>query len=86
MFDNDPKDLAATLSAMHKTALEKSNYDRNEAKQRFKLFVQTDRRFDDFDKDALTDRVAECKSNGAVLDLEDPRLRGLPHRPLDRWS
>ena len=37
-----------------------------------------------FDKDRLIDRVVECRSNGAVLDLSDPRLMGLEPRPLDR--
>ena len=84
MFDNDPRDLAATLTAMHRQAIERCRYDQNEAKETMKAYVASDRRFDQFDADALVNRVAECRSNGAVLDLDDPRLKGLEPRPLEK--
>lgn len=84
MFDNTERDMAQTLTQMQRLALERSHWDQNEAKERFKNFLSVDRRFDAFDKDALIDRVNECRSNGAVLDLDDPRLRGGEARPLER--
>ncbi len=85
MFDkDDPRDLAATLTQMHKVALERSRWDQNEAKTKFREFLGNDLRFADYDPDRLISRVMECRSNGAVLDLDDPRLKGGEPRPLER--
>jgi hypothetical protein len=84
MFDTTEKDLARTLTEMHKVALERARWDQNEAREVFKQYLSADRRFDQYDKDVLTRRVQECRSNGAVLDLDDPRLKGGEARPLER--
>lgn len=84
MFGNDPRDLARTLGEMERLARDRSNYNQIETKERFREYLQTDRRFDAFDKDALIERVMLCRSNGAVLELDDPVLRGGDRRPLDR--
>ena len=76
--------MAATLTNMHKTAIERSHWDQNEAKQKFREYLAYDGRFRDYDHEALIDRVAQCRSNGAVLDLDDPRLKGGEARPLER--
>ena len=69
---------------MHKTAIERARWDQNEAKQIFREYLAYDRRFSDYNHDALVNRVQECRSNGAVLDLDDPRLKGGEARPLER--
>jgi hypothetical protein len=84
MFENDPRDLARTLTEMEKLSRERTNFNSVEAKEKFKEFLQRDRRFDGFDQDQLVARVQECRSCGAVLDLDDPRLRGREARPLER--
>ena len=84
MHGTDPRDLAATLTNMHKTAIERSHWDQNEAKKVFREYLAYDGRFRDYDHEALIDRVAQCRSNGAVLDLDDPRLKGGEARPLER--
>jgi hypothetical protein len=84
MFGSDERDLTATLTQMHRIAIERSRWDQVAAKEVFKQYLSADRRFDEFDKDALVARVQECRSNGAVLDLEDPRLKGREARPLER--
>ena len=68
---------------MERTSREKTNFDQVAAREKFKEFLERDRRFDEFDKDRLVARVQECRSCGAVLDLEDPRLKGREARPLD---
>ncbi len=84
MFGTDERDLAATLTQMHKVALERARWDQNECKQKMREYLAYDGRFRDFDHDALIDRVALCRSNGAVLDFSDPVLKGQEPRPLDR--
>ena len=84
MHGNDPRDLAATLTSMHRTAIERARWDQNEAKQIFREYLAYDGRFRDYDPEALINRVQECRSNGAVLDLDDPRLKGQDPRPLER--
>ena len=84
MFGTDPKDLAASLTQMHKTAIERLHWDQNEAKKVFREYLAYDGRFRDFDHEAPINRVQECRSNGAVLYLDDPRLKGGEARPLER--
>jgi hypothetical protein len=87
MFDKHPNDLARTLTEMDRIARDRCNANQIESKQKLKEFIAADRRFDGFDKEALASRVMLSRSNGATLDLGDPRLKGLPPRPLDpdRW-
>jgi hypothetical protein len=68
---------------MERLSRERTNFNQVEAKEKFKEFVRRDRRFDDYDPDALVSRVTDCRSCGAILDLDDPRLKGQPARPLD---
>jgi hypothetical protein len=84
MFDDSEKDLCATLTQMHKIAVERANYNQVEAREILKRYVETDRRFDSFDPDRLAQRIEECRSNGRTADLlEDTYLRrGGEKRPL----
>jgi hypothetical protein len=84
MFGKDQRDLAVTLTRMADLAREKSNFNQTEAKEKMREWLQTDRRFDSFDPTALIERVHLCRYNGAVLDLDDPQLRGGEPRPGDR--
>ena len=84
MYGHDEKDLCATLSQMHKTAIERANFNQVEAKEILRGYVQADRKFDQFDPDRLIERVHEAKSCGRTMDLtEDTYLRrGGEKRPL----
>ena len=82
MYGNDERDLCATLSQMHRIAIERAHWNQNEAKEILKGYVQSDRRFDPFDADRLIERVQEARSNGRTMDLDDPFLRGKEKRPL----
>jgi hypothetical protein len=84
MHGNDPRDLCATLASMEKEARVASNFNQIDARERFREYLSNDRRFTGYDPDRLIERVMLCRSNGAVLDLDDPQLRGLEARPLDR--
>lgn len=84
MFTADKRDLCATLTHMEKVSREATRFDQIAARDKFKDYLDQDRRFDAFDKLALVRRVQECRSNGATLDLDDPRLKGSEPRPLDR--
>jgi hypothetical protein len=84
MFGNTPKDLCATLSEMETVARQRSNFNQIEARNVMSSWIRNDQRFAAFDSDALAKRVVECKSCGASLDLDDPRLRGGEARPLER--
>jgi hypothetical protein len=84
MFDNDVRDKIKALDFMEKLSRERACFNEVAARDKFREFVRQDRRFDEFDADALVRRVQECRRSCAVLDLEDPRLRGLEKRPLER--
>ncbi len=84
MYGSDERDLCATLTQMHKVAIERARWDQNEAKQILCGYLQSDRRFDAYDHARLAERIQQCRSNGAVLDLDDPRLKGGEARPLER--
>jgi hypothetical protein len=75
MFERDPKDLAATLSEMEKRSRERTNFNQVEAKQKFAEWISQDRRFDDLDPLRVAERVAHCRSNGAVFDIGSPELK-----------
>jgi hypothetical protein len=84
MYGNDERDLCASLSEMHRVAIQKANFNQVEAKEILKSYVGMDRRFDQFDPDRLVERIQECRSNGRTADLfDDPWLRrGGERRPL----
>ena len=48
MFGNDPKDLAATLTSMQKTALERANFSQTDARSKFRDFLANDKRFTEY--------------------------------------
>jgi hypothetical protein len=84
MYGDTEKDLCLTLSQMHKTAIEKCNFDQIAAKEVIKDYLKMDRRFDDYDPNRLVERIHEAKSCGRTMDLfDDPWLRrGGEKRPL----
>jgi hypothetical protein len=82
MYGNDPRDLTAALRQMAQTSVDVSWGNKIEAAQKMEKWLEQDRRFDSFNKRALVERTMLCRYNGAVLDLDDPELRGLPPRPL----
>jgi hypothetical protein len=69
---------------MERQARIRTNFSQPEAREKMTEWLSQDRRFDGFDKHRLVQRVQECRASGAVLDIDDPRLKGLPPRPLDR--
>jgi hypothetical protein len=84
MYGDSPRDLIRTLGTMAETALERSQQNKIAARDLMREYLERDRRFDPYDKDRLVRRVEECRSCGAKLDLEDPRLKGGEARPLER--
>jgi hypothetical protein len=85
MFSDDPRDIAATLSEMHRRARDKCNYNQLEAQQKLAEWIQQDRRLDSYDAARLAQRVNTCLQSGAVLELDAPELlKGGERRPLDR--
>ena len=84
MFDDNSKDLTATLAEMHRVARIKSNFSETDAKEKMRKWIKQDSRFGEFDAAKLADRVNECIQSGATLDLDDPVLKGGEKRPLDR--
>jgi hypothetical protein len=83
MFGEDERDRVAALAEMERLSRVRSNFDTVAARETFKSYLNADRRFDGYNKDALVARVQECKQ-GATLDLTDPVLKGQGRRPLDR--
>lgn len=85
MFGSAEKSLCATLSQMHKTALDTANANQIEAAALMQSYLKADRRFDAFDPARLVERVSEVRSCGRVMDLHDPYLRrNGQHRP-NEW-
>jgi hypothetical protein len=85
MFGDSQRDKAEYLSAVERQARNARNGNWIEAKQELIEAIGRDRRFDGFDAEALAARVQLCKTNGAILDLEDPALmKGGSPRPLSR--
>ena len=84
MFERDQKDLVVTLGEMDRQSRIRTNFDQPAAREKMAGWLSQDRRFDEFDKDKLARRVQECRQSGAVLDLDDPVLKGGEPRPLDR--
>ena len=83
MYGKDQRDLAVTLTRMEDFARERTNFNQVEAKEKMREWLQTDRRFDSFDPQRLTERVHLCRYNGAVLELgrsATQRRRATPGR------
>jgi hypothetical protein len=85
MFDHEERDLAATLAQMERLAREKSNFDQVEAKEKMARWIANDRRFDGYDAGQLVERVQQCRSNGAVFDINSPELRK-GRKPRNRYG
>jgi hypothetical protein len=84
MFERDERDMCQILQEMHREAYQRSNCHSDDAVKRMAGYIRQDRRFEGYDPAALAERVRQCRSNGAALDLTDPVLRGLEPRPLER--
>jgi hypothetical protein len=80
MWDRDQKDLAATLSRMEMESRQRCNFNQIEARQKMREWISQDRRFDSLDPERVAERVAHCRSAGAVFDIDDPSLRKSPPR------
>jgi hypothetical protein len=85
MFERDPKDMALTLSEMERRSRERCNFNQAEARTKMAEWISQDARFSDLDPSRVAERVARCRSNGAVFDITDPHLRkGGQPRPPER--
>jgi hypothetical protein len=84
MFADNERDKLQYLGWAANEAMNRCLSNRIEARQLMAQWIKQDRRFDGLDPTKLAHRVDELRSNGAKLDLTDPRLRGLPPRPLER--
>jgi hypothetical protein len=84
MYGNTERDKQITLARMMETALTRQLGNHIEAKQLVAQWIANDRRFDGIDPYKLAQRADERQSNGARIDLDDPRLRGEPARPLTK--
>lgn len=84
MYGNSQRDLMLTLNSMAEAALRRNWNNRLQAREDMAHAIKNDRRFDRFDPSVLARRHEEARNCGAILHLGDPRLRGLPARPLER--
>jgi hypothetical protein len=85
MFNNDPKDLARTISEMQRQALNACNGNQIEAAGQIQRWIENDRRFDQFHSERLARRAEQCRTSGAMLNLnDDPSL--LKERPANRYG
>jgi hypothetical protein len=84
MFDDTTGAKLQTLQEMERLSRIRTNFDQTAALEKFKSYLATDRRFDEYDHDALVKRVQHSLSHGAVIELDDPRLKGGEARPLER--
>jgi hypothetical protein len=84
VFDFNERDMIRALGTMANTAVERNFGNRVAARETLRQFIQTDKRFDPYNATVLAQRVEECRSCGAKLDLTDPRLMGRPARLLER--
>jgi len=83
-FGNHEHNLKQTISRMRKEAYYESNCSQDEADRKVRSWMDQDRRFDNFQKDALLTEVKRVSACGGYLDLSKPQLYGRPRRPLDR--
>jgi hypothetical protein len=84
MFDDNARDKLQYLGWAAETALKRTLNNHVSARKVLAGWIAQDRRFDGIDAEKLARRIDESRSNGAHLDLTDPRLRGEPARPLTR--
>ena len=84
MYGDSERDKLQALGAMAVEALEKNFCNRVAARETLVKFISQDARFSALDPVKLAERVDLARSNGSRVDLSDPRLRGLPARPLER--
>ena len=81
MYGNKPENLQATLSRMIQEAHIRNHCDRNAANRDVRAMLDTDRRFDQFDRDRLLAKANEAGSCGGRLDWHDPFIYGGNPRP-----
>jgi hypothetical protein len=84
MLDNNERYKLQFLHWAGETAIRRTFSNHIEAKKLVAGWIAQDRRFDGLDPVKLAERVDQYQSNRAQIDLDDPRLRGLPPRPLER--
>jgi hypothetical protein len=82
MFDFNERDMLRALGTMANTAMDRSFGNKLAARETLAGYIRTDKRFDPYNATVLAQKVEECRSCGAKLDLTDPRLRGGAARPL----
>ncbi len=75
MFSDSERDRLRKLGEMYQCALERSNGNKIEARERMRQWVTMDRHYDGLDPERLVKRVEECRRSGARLDLQDSRLK-----------
>jgi hypothetical protein len=82
MLDNNERDKLQFLYWAGETAIKRTFSNHNEAKKLVAGWVAQDRRFDGLDPVKLAERVDQYQSCRARIDLDDPRLKNQPARPL----
>jgi hypothetical protein len=92
MHGKTQRDLIQTLNSMANEALSRNYNNRIAAREDMARYIQNDKRFSEglnpwgikYDATVLAHRYEEARNCGAVLHLDDPRLRagGGQARPL----
>jgi hypothetical protein len=80
MFDNNEKDLQATLKLMYVEARDRSQFNQIEADRKLQTWLANDRRFTGYDTSRLVEHLKEHVGHGARLSLDDPKLMKVPPR------
>ncbi len=75
MFSKSDRDKKITLGEMRRNALNLNNGDQIAAERTMVDFVRQDARFNGLDPAKLVEKVRQCWSNGAQLDLEANELK-----------
>jgi hypothetical protein len=84
MFDNNEKDLQATLKLMYAEARDRSDFNQIEADQKLRTWLANDSRFANYDSGKLVEHLKEHVGHGAKLQLDEPKLMKSP--PRNRYS
>jgi hypothetical protein len=84
LYGNDLVNIRHSLGRMVQQSYIDAKCNRNEASQMMRGWLDTDRRFDSYDKSRLLQKVDEAGKSGSRLDLTDPWLFGGDKRPLSR--
>lgn len=84
MYGDSERDLMQTLNSMANEALQRNYSNRIAAREDMAAAIKNDRRFDRFNASVLARQYEQARNCGAVLKLDDPRLRaeGGQARPL----